>query len=202
MILETSKRDRLIKILNKAENQDFIRKLAALLIILIPCYTGDEFNICIMLIKIVPFVLLVASLLGPYLMLLIAFEFQYPTIIIYLSLICSLFFSISLLGIFGKGMICCLVYPCNWFLVMLFSDLIAIAGEIIILSLIHVNGVETNDYGKLGICGIFGNIVVVFAFLIQHSIVYNRIDLVFTAIRTMEMEVIYYGTHKYLECEV
>jgi hypothetical protein len=38
--------------------------------------------------------------------------------------------------------------------------------------------------------------------MVQHIKAYKLINLIYTGIRTLEMDIIYYSVHKYLNCRV
>ena len=199
MIVEKKKRDKIFAEMNSEANQQFINRLGVFLISLIPCYTGNEFNCCIMLCKLVPFILVVISLLGPFSILFLLFKYSIPLLIIFPSISSSIFFSICILGIFGKGMYGCLAYPCNWIFLMLCSDLLTITFDTIIIYFSYILG---EDYHSFIVVALSGNIIFCIICMVQHIKAYKLINLIYTGIRTLEMDIIYYSVHKYLNCRV
>lgn len=202
MLVEKRKRDKIFRIMNSEANRKFINRLSLLLIALIPCYTGEEFNWLIMLCKFIPFALVVISLLGPFSIFLLLIKFYLPLSIIYLSILTAIFFSICVLGIFGKGMHGCLAYPCNWFFLMLCSDLLTITFEVLIIYLSYSLERYTSEYKTFIVIALSGNIIFCIICTVQHIKAYKLINLIYTGIRTMEMDVIYYSVHRYLNCRV
>ncbi len=126
MQFKKSQRDRILKVMNKFENMGFVNAFKKFLDAIYPFKTGEDFSLCKMLLKIFPFTLVMISLAGPYLMVLFAFYYNFTIPIKILSILSSIFFLISLLGVYGKGMVCCLTYPCNWFFLMLSCDILTI----------------------------------------------------------------------------
>lgn len=202
MLVEKRKRDKIFRIMNSEANRKFINRLSLLLIALIPCYTGEEFNWLIMLCKLIPFALVVISLLGPFSIFLLLIKFYLPLSIIYLSILTAIFFSICVSGIFGKGMHGCLAYPCNWFFLMLCSDLLTITFEVLIIYLSYSLERYTSEYKTFIVIALSGNIIFCIICTVQHIKAYKLINLIYTGIRTMEMDVIYYSVHRYLNCRV
>ena len=202
MLVEKRKRDKIFRIMNSEANRKFINRLSLLLIALIPCYTGEEFNWLIMLCKLIPFALVVISLLGPFSIFLLLIKFYLPLSIIYLSILTAIFFSICVLGIFGKGMHGCLAYPCNWIFLMLCSDLLTITFEVLIIYLSYSLERYTSEYKTFIVIALSGNIIFCIICTVQHIKAYKLINLIYTGIRTMEMDVIYYSVHRYLNCRV
>lgn len=194
MKFEKSKRDRILKVINKLENMKFTQGLKDCIHSLIPCNTGYEFNCCIMLLKIVPFILFIISLVGPYIMLIFAFIYNFTIPIKFLSIISSICFSIAIVGIFGKGMVFCLTYPCNWFFLMLCCDLLTLLSESSILYFriaMHISF----KLDIIGFIAIIGNIIFSISFLVQHIRVYKTLNLIFTAMISMELDIIYEASH-------
>ena len=202
MLVEKRKRDKIFRIMNSEANRKYINRLSLLLIALIPCYTGEEFNWLIMLCKLIPFALVVISLLGPFSIFLLLIKFYLPLSIIYLSILTAIFFSICVLGIFGKGMHGCLAYPCNWIFLMLCSDLLTITFEVLIIYLSYSLERYTSEYKTFIVIALSGNIIFCIICTVQHIKAYKLINLIYTGIRTMEMDVIYYSVHRYLNCRV
>jgi hypothetical protein len=202
MIVEKKKRDKIFRIMNSEANRKFINRLSMILIALVPCNTGDEFNWCIMLCKMGPFILVVISLLGPFSVFFLLYKYPLPLIIIYLSILSSIFFSICISGIFGKGMHGCLAYPCNWLFLMLCSDLLTITFDATIIYFSYKLGNYTSEYHTFIVIALSGNIIFCIICMVQHIKAYKLINLIYTAIRTMEMDIIYYSVHKYLNCHV
>jgi hypothetical protein len=199
MIVEEKKRKKILQIMNSETNKKFINGLSMILISLIPCYTGGDFNWCIMLCKLVPFTLVAISLLGPFSIFFLLLKYSIPPFIIITSILSSIFFLICILGIFGKGMHGCLAHPCNWFFLMLCSDLLTIAFELLIIFSSLALGV---DYKSFIVVALSGNIIFCIICMVQHIKAYKLINLIYTGIRTMEMDIIYYSVHKYLNCRV
>ena len=199
MIVEEKKRKKILQIMNSETNKKFINGLGMILISLIPCYTGEEFNWCIMLCKLVPFTLVAISLLGPFSIFFLLLKYSIPPFIIITSILSSIFFLICILGIFGKGMHGCLAHPCNWFFLMLCSDLLTITFDTLIIFSSLALGV---DYKSFIVVALSGNIIFCIICMVQHIKAYKLINLIYTGIRTMEMDIIYYSVHKYLNCRV
>jgi len=202
MLVEKRKRDKIFRIMNSEANRKFINRLGLFLFSFVPCYTGEEFNWLIMLCKLIPFALVVISLLGPFSIFLLLIKFSLPLSIIYLSILTAIFFSICVLGIFGKGMHGCLAYPCNWFFLMLCSDLLTITFEVLIIYLSYSLERYTSEYKTFIAIALSGNIIFCIICTVQHIKAYKLINLIYTGIRTMEMDVIYYSVHRYLNCRV
>ena len=204
MHFKKTERDKILKIMNKFRNIGFLSKLKYFFICLIPCYVdeGGELNCIVLLLKIVPFVLAVVSFISPYYMLYLFIKYSYPTYFIFFSFIASIFFSISYIGILGKGMVCCLTYPSNWFFLMFCSDFITIICNTFNYFNLKNYSEELNDYINLGRFGIIGNNLFCFIFFIQHYKAYRTINLVYTVMILMELDCIYYGSHKIFNCPI
>ena len=202
MLVEKKKRDKIFQMMNSEANRKFINGLSTFLYALIPCYTGEQFNCCIMIFKLFPFAFVIISLVGPYAIFFLLFAYKLPFFIIYLSILSSIFFAICIIGICGKGMYGCLAYPCNWFFLMLCSDLLTITFESIIIYLSFSFEKTMSDCRSFIVITLLGNIIFCIVCMVQHIKVYKLINLIYTAIRTMEMDVIYFSVHKYLKCPV
>lgn len=194
MQFKKSDRDRILKFMNKFRNSGFVEKFQNFIYKLIPCNTKDsDFCLCIVIIKIFPFILVIISLAAPYIMIFYSFYFNLLISLKILSIFSSIFFLISLLGIYGKGMVFCLTYPCNWFFLMLCADFLTIVCEGFIFRIYFF---EEFHYNVLLHLAILGNMIFTFIFFIQHFRVYKYINLVFTAMILMELDYIYYGSHQ------
>ena len=195
MQFKKSDRDRILKLMNYFQNSGFIEKFKKFIHHLNPCSTNSdgEFYCWIMLLKIVPFILVMSSLIAPYIMIIYSFYNGLPISIKILSIISSITFVISVLGIYGKGMVFCLTYPCNWFFLMLCADFITIICEGFIF---RINYIKSLYIHLILVIAIFGNIIFTFIFFIQHFRVYRYINVVFTAMILMELDYIYYGSHE------
>jgi peptidoglycan/LPS O-acetylase OafA/YrhL len=189
MLIDERKRNQFLRIFQKDETKEFLYRFSIFLLAVLPCSGGNWLDI---ILKLALSILIYSSLLGPYITLVISIvTANYH--ITFISIISSIFFTISLIGSLGKGMCYCLYQPCNWFFLMLISDFITLAGDIIIFFI---------DTGQLGFNAptiiYLGNTIFVILFLYRHCITYIKLNKIYQTIRELEMKVMLLCMTKYL----
>ena len=196
MIFVQKKKKQLYKIINKLESEK-LKTIFGRCIQPLINFTND--NWIIFLIKIALLLLFMGCFLGPYILIGISIYLKEQNIIIIILLICSISFTILLVGNLGNSMCLCLYQPCNWFFFMLCCNLITIGGEIFVFVYYYKKVPSYAFYISMFL--ILENLVLCLVFFIQEIIVFRLINLIYTFFRTIELSVMYYCVNKYLKNE-
>ena len=198
MFIDTQKKHQYLSSLQKEENQAFLDSFKLLLLSLIPtCYLDGECNwvyfVCQCSLKSFLAILIFGSLLGPYITLVLSIITGYY-VISFISSISSTFFTFAFIGALGRGMCYCLYHPCNWFFLMVVSDLITLTGDIMIFLYDQGEGFGFNANTIVYL----GNIVFVIIFFARYIILYRKLSELFLKMRNYELNAIFYCMKKIL----
>ena len=153
-----------------------------------PCRCDDLFCLC----KFYPLALLLLSFVSPLINCICAFVYWDNLSLKIVSTISVACFLISGAGVLGSGMFGCLYHPCNWFFIMLFSDLTILLTDIYTIGLfIYLFRIKEIEHFKfVFLYGIicFPNFVLVCLFTSHHYNTYNHLSNMFKLFRKLELD--------------